>query len=99
MRTQQAEIAKGLHSRFAIAVISHRMGKHSAIGIIPGFTSIFSHDGLCEHFPIERADLAPYHMLRKGILSRIVGTVDKILALKNLKIGKIPHHHHKSAHK
>ena len=83
------EICDGFHARLSVGIIAHHMGKHVGIGIDSGLTSVGRHIRPGNHFPVRAVDASPHHAVCKGILPRIIRTVDDIRTLKHVKIHQI----------
>ena len=68
------------------------MGKHIGIRIISCLRSLCVHHSLGQHLSIGGHDLSSHYSVRKRILSGIIGTVDKVITFKAIKINQIPDH-------
>ena len=99
MGSQQLKICLRLQPAFALGRIPHHMGKNIGIGIHTGFISLRIHVRPCQNLTVGRPDFSPYHLLRKGILSRVIRTVDKIFAADHLKINQIANQRYENRHK
>ncbi len=71
------------------------MGKHPSIRITTDFPAVCP--GFCggQHISRGRYNISPDNAFRKGILSFIIRTVNKRLALTGLKVDKIGNHSQK----
>ena len=68
------------------------MGKRIGIRIITCLCPVFTYIGLGQNLAVRRKDPAPNHPVRERILSGIIGTVDKVITFKAIKINQIPDH-------